>query len=57
MALVREWTMPTERLPLVGEVVPTFAVDGAAWSVQRITTVVNLNFLDWSRYFFFQVAP
>jgi hypothetical protein len=25
MALVRERTMPTERPPLVGEVVPTFA--------------------------------
>jgi hypothetical protein len=38
--------MPTERPPLVGEVVPTFADRGAAWSAQRIPTVVNLDFLD-----------
>jgi hypothetical protein len=57
VTLVRERTMPTERPPLVGEVVPTFADRGVAWSAQRIPTVVNLDFLDRSHYFFFQVAP
>jgi hypothetical protein len=32
-------------------------IDGVAWSEQRIPTVVNLDFLDRSRYFLFQVAP
>jgi hypothetical protein len=49
--------MPTERPPPVGEVVPTFADRGIAWSAQRIPTVVNLGFLDRSRYIVFQVAP
>jgi hypothetical protein len=30
MALVRELTMPTERLPLVGEVVPNLRVEDVA---------------------------
>jgi hypothetical protein len=55
--LASERTMPTERLPLVGEVVQTFEERGVARSAQRIPTVVNLGFLDRSRYFFFQVAP
>jgi hypothetical protein len=46
MALVREQTMPTERPPLVGEVVPNLRIEGVAWSSQRIPTVVNLDFLD-----------
>jgi hypothetical protein len=50
VALVRERTMPTERPPLVGEVVPTLRIEGVAWSAQRIPTVVNLDFLDRSRY-------
>jgi hypothetical protein len=37
--------------------VPTFAVEGVAWSVQRIPMAVNFGFLDRSRYFFIQVAP
>jgi hypothetical protein len=41
----------------VGEVVPTLQVEGVTWSVQWISTAVNLVFLDWSRYFFFLVAP
>jgi hypothetical protein len=41
----------------VGEVVPTFVVEGVTWSAQRIPTAVNLGFLDRSQYFFFQVAP
>jgi hypothetical protein len=57
VALVREQTMPTERPPLVGEVVPTFGQEGVAWSGQRIPTVANLGFLDRSRYLFFQLAP
>jgi hypothetical protein len=32
-------------------------IEGVAWSAQRIPTVVNFDFLDRSRYFFFQVAP
>ena len=57
MALVRERTIPTERPPPVGEVVPTFAGrGGVTWSAQRVPTAV-LCFLDQSRYFFIQVAP
>jgi hypothetical protein len=32
-------------------------IEGVAWSEQRIPTVVNLGFLDRSRYYFFQVSP
>jgi hypothetical protein len=31
-------------------------IEGVAWSAQRMPTVVNLDFLNQSRYFFFQVA-
>jgi hypothetical protein len=57
VALVRERTVPTERPPLVGEVVPTFADRGCCLVNVTIPPVVNLGFLDRSRYFFFQVAP
>jgi hypothetical protein len=58
MALVRERTMPTERPPLVGEFSVNFLrIEGVSWSAQRIPTVVNLDFLDRSRYFLFQVTP
>jgi hypothetical protein len=58
VALVGERTMPAERPPFVGKVVPTYLrIEGVAWSAQRIPTVINLGFLDRSRYFFFQVAP
>jgi hypothetical protein len=58
MALVRKQTIPTERPPFVGEVSANFCRErGVAWSSQRITTAVNLSFLDRSRYFFIQVAP
>jgi hypothetical protein len=58
MALVRDRTMPAERPPLVGEFSVNFLrIEGVSWSPQRIPTVVNLNFLDRSRYFLFQVAP
>jgi hypothetical protein len=43
VALVRERTLPTERPPLVGEVL---RIEGVAWSVQRIPTVLNLDFLE-----------
>jgi hypothetical protein len=32
-------------------------IEGVAWSAQRFPTVVNLGFLDRSRYFFLPVAP
>jgi hypothetical protein len=43
----------------LAKLVPTFwRIEGVAWSAQRIPTVVNLGFLDRSRYSFsFQVAP
>jgi hypothetical protein len=49
--------MPTERPPLLGEVVPTFADRGC-----RVVSATDppgriLCFLDRSRYYFFQVAP
>jgi hypothetical protein len=43
MALVCEQTMPTERLPLVGQLL---RIEGVAWSAQQIPTFVNLDFLD-----------
>jgi hypothetical protein len=57
VALVRERTIPTERPLLGGASVPSFAhrgrrVVGATDPHGRI-----LGFLDWSRYYFFQVAP
>jgi hypothetical protein len=54
--LVRERTIPTERPPLLDEIlVPTF-VDRGLSRVQRggSPTVVNLSFLDQSRYFSFK---
>jgi hypothetical protein len=39
------------------KLVPTFADGGVAWSAQRITTTVNLGFLDRTSYFSIQVAP
>jgi hypothetical protein len=57
MALVRKRTIPTERPPFVGEVVPTFADRGC-----RVISAMDshgriLYFLDRSCYYFFQVAP
>jgi hypothetical protein len=58
VALVRERTIPNERPPLVGEVGANFSrTEAVAWSAQRIPTVVNIGFIDRSRYFSFQVAP
>jgi hypothetical protein len=57
VALVRK-RITTERPPLFDEVSSNFLrVEGVAWSAQRIHTVVNLGFLDRSRYFFTQAAP
>jgi hypothetical protein len=50
--LARKQTIPTERSPLVGEVgANSLRIEGVTWSAQRIPTVVNLGFLDRSRYF------
>jgi hypothetical protein len=51
MVWVREWTIPTERPPLVGEVIANFADRGC-----HVVSVTNpygriLGFLDRSRYF------
>jgi hypothetical protein len=57
--LVRKRTIPTERPPHVGEIlVPTFADRGVSRGQRGGSpTVVNLNFLDQRRNFFFQVVP
>jgi hypothetical protein len=47
VALVSEQTISTERPPRL-------RIEGVAWSAQRIPTVVNLGFLDRSRYFSFK---
>jgi hypothetical protein len=51
--LVRERTIPTERPSLMDEIlVPTFVDRGVSRSQRgRSPTVVNLSFLDRSRYF------
>jgi hypothetical protein len=56
VALFRERTLPTERLPFVGE------VSALRIEVCRVVSATeiygrNLGFLDRSRYFFFQLAP
>jgi hypothetical protein len=57
LALVRERTMPTERPPLLGEVVPTFADRGCCVVSATDPPGHIPSFLDWSRCYFFQVAP
>jgi hypothetical protein len=54
---VRERTIPTERPPVVGEVSAKFADRGC--HVVRVTDPYGriLDFLDRSRYLFFQAAP
>jgi hypothetical protein len=62
MAWVRDRDIPTERQPLVGEASANFSVrevspsqrDGSLLPYSRIS---RPEFLDRSRYFFFQVAP
>jgi hypothetical protein len=54
MVWVRERTIPTERPPIVGEVIANFLrIEGATWSAWRIPTAVFsvFGFLDRSRYF------
>jgi hypothetical protein len=57
MAWVCEWTIPTERPPLVGELSANFFlwIEGATWSMDPYSHI--LGFLEHSRYFFFQIAP
>jgi hypothetical protein len=56
MAWVRKWTIPTERPRLSAKLVPTF-VDRGCHVVSVIVLCGRiLGFLDWSHYFFFQVA-
>jgi hypothetical protein len=57
VALVGERTMPTERPPLVGEVVSTFADRECCVVSATDPPVVSLGFPDRSRYYFFQVTP
>jgi hypothetical protein len=41
MVWVREWTITTERTPLVGEVIANFLlIEGGMWSAWRIPTAV-----------------
>jgi hypothetical protein len=57
MAWLRKQTIPTERLPHVSKLVPTF-VDRGCHVVSILDPYSRiLGFLDWSHYFFFQVAP
>jgi hypothetical protein len=52
MVCVRERTIPTERPPLVGEVIANFFADGG-YHVVSVTYPYSriLGFLDRSRYF------
>jgi hypothetical protein len=58
MVWVRERTIPTERPPLVGEVIANFFADRGC-HVVSVTDPYGriLGFLDRSRYFSYQVAP
>jgi hypothetical protein len=41
MIWVREWTLPTEQKPLVGEVIANFCgLEGATWSAWQIPTAI-----------------
>jgi hypothetical protein len=42
--LVRKWTIPPERQPLVGEVNSNFCGYYVVWTAQRVRTAVNLVF-------------
>jgi hypothetical protein len=58
VALVRERTIPTVRPPLVGEVsAKCLRIEGCRMVSAADPYGCNLDFLDRSRYFFFQVAP
>jgi hypothetical protein len=56
VALVRKPTIPTERSPLVEISANFLRIEGVARSAQRISTAVNLGFLDRNSYFSVQVA-
>jgi hypothetical protein len=56
MVWVREWTIPTERPLLVGEVIANFLrIEGARWSAWRIPTAVFS--VSRQPLLFYQVAP
>jgi hypothetical protein len=57
VVLVRERTIPTERLLLVAKLVPKFPDKGCLMFIVADPNGRNLGSLDQSRYFFFQVAP
>jgi hypothetical protein len=58
VVLVRERTIPTERLPLVGEVSTNVSADRGCHMVSVTDPYGRIfDFLDRSRYFFFQAAP
>jgi hypothetical protein len=56
---VHKWTILTVWPLWPMKLVLTFARKECcmAWSMQWITTAVNVGFLDWRCYYFFQVAP
>jgi hypothetical protein len=57
MAWVRERTVPTERPPLVGEVIANFLrIEGSTWSAWRIPTAV-LSISREEQLLFYQVSP
>jgi hypothetical protein len=55
--LVRKRIIPTVRPPRLAKQCRLLRLEGVARSKQRILSVVIVGFLDWSRYFVFQVAP
>jgi hypothetical protein len=57
VAVVRERICRSSDRRLLAKYCQLLRIEGVAGSAQRIPTVVNLDFLDLSRYFFFQVAP
>jgi hypothetical protein len=72
VSLVFEWTIPTERLPLVGEVSAKYRPSDCLLSAKLVLTFADrgchmvsvtdpygrvLGFLDQTRYVFFQVDP
>jgi hypothetical protein len=57
VALACKWTILTERLPFVGEVSVNICDRGCHMVSAVDPYGCNLDFLDRSHYFFFQVAP
>jgi hypothetical protein len=57
VAWVRERNILTERPQLIRKISVNFLrIQSAKWSAQQIPNGRILCILDWSRYFFFQVA-